>query len=352
MSPWILTRLTSDPGLSSSSALSPDGKLVAYSSDRSLDGAQDLYIKQVAGGQPVRLTSDGAGNTTPNFSPDGSTIVFRSNRSGGGIYEIPAFGGDARLLARGGLNPKFSPDGAQVAYWVGAEHVSAMVPGSGTVWVVPAAGGQPQRVGQNFAAARYPIWSEDGKHLLFVGYTSAKAGERSSLDWWLIAPNGGSAVKTGARDALIHGEAPGAGTTGAAAQTTEPRPGCWFAASTVIFTNPRGDTRNLWEIGISPRTGKATGVPGSLTTGAGNELEPSCAAGGSVAFTNVETRTDIWSLTFDMDHGTAKGALERITQGPALREHSSLSSNGRYIAFASDQSGLLTQPSQLMPISH
>ena len=82
MSPWILTRLTSDPGLSSSSALSPDGKLVAYSSDRSLDGAQDLYIKQVAGGQPVRLTSDGAGNTTPNFSPDGSTIVFRSNRSG------------------------------------------------------------------------------------------------------------------------------------------------------------------------------------------------------------------------------------------------------------------------------
>src|SRR5207244_3979980 len=67
--PWSLTRLTSDAGLSGSPALSPDGKLLAYSSDRSLDGEPDLYIKQVTGGQPIRLTSDGARNRTPDFSP-------------------------------------------------------------------------------------------------------------------------------------------------------------------------------------------------------------------------------------------------------------------------------------------
>ena len=65
--PWKLTRLTTDAGLSGSSALSPDGKLVAYSSDRGLDGEPDLYVKQVAGGQPIRLTSDGAGNTVAGF---------------------------------------------------------------------------------------------------------------------------------------------------------------------------------------------------------------------------------------------------------------------------------------------
>src|ERR1700733_11994889 len=162
---WKVTRLTADPGLSDDAALSPDGKLVAYSSDSSLDGERDLYIRQVAGGQPIRLTSDGEGNAMPDFSPDGSKIVFRSNRDGGGIYEIPAFGGDARPVARDGLNPRFSPDGSQVAYWVGEQGVSPMVPGSGTVWVVPAAGGQPQKVGPNFTSARYPSWSPDGRRV-------------------------------------------------------------------------------------------------------------------------------------------------------------------------------------------
>jgi eukaryotic-like serine/threonine-protein kinase len=338
MPPWTLTRLTSDPGLSGFAALSPDGKLVAYSSDRSLDGAQDLYIKQVAGGEPVRLTSDGAGNTTPDFSPDGSKIVFRSNKNGGGIYEIPALGGDARLVTREGLNPKYSPDGSQIAYWVGEQGVSTMVPGSGTVWVVPTAGGQRQKVGPNFTAARYPIWSADGKRLLIVGYTSAKAGEAASLDWWLVPQNGGEAVKTGAQYALLDGRLPTAATVAAFAQI-EHTPGCW-SANSVILSLLRGDTRNLWEIALSPGTGKMTGAPKSLTTGAGNEVDPACTSMGALAFTNVETRGGLWSLPFDMNHGTAKGAIERITQGPALRQDPWFSNNGRYAAFSSDQSGI------------
>ena len=334
--PWNLTRLSSDAGFSGFSALSPDGKLVAYSSDRGLDGEPDLYVKQVAGGQPIRLTSDGAGNTAPDFSPDGSKIVFRSNRDGGGIYEIPAFGGDVRLLARDGRNPKFSPDGSQVAYWVGSEGVTSVVPGGGAVWVVPVAGGQPQRVGTNFTAARYPIWSPDGKRLLFVGYTSAKANESSSLDWWLVATNGGEAVKTGAYDALIHAGLKG-GTVAVAPNI--PRPGCWSAANTVIFSTANGDAQNLWEIGVSPRTGKLNGALKRLTAGAGNEVDPSSASAGALSFTNIENRRDVWSLPLDLDRGTAKGALERTTQGPAWREHASLSKNGRYLAFASNQTG-------------
>jgi tricorn protease-like protein len=60
-----------------------------------------------------------------------------------------------------------------------------------------------------------------------------------------------------------------------------------------------------------------------------------------LTFTNVETRGDVWSLPFDLDHGTPEGALERITQGPGRREDPSLSGNGRYLALASDQAGQL-----------
>src|SRR5262249_41404318 len=149
--------------------------------------------------------------------------------------------------------PKYSPDGSQVAYWIGSEGVAAVVPGSGSVWVVPAAGGEPQRVGANFTAARYPIWSPDGKHLLFVGYTSAKTYERA-IDWWLVALKGGEVVRTGAYDALIRAGlqmGDSAGNPPAIPIPSVPRPGCWSAANnSVLFSADSGDTRNLWEAGI------------------------------------------------------------------------------------------------------
>lgn len=343
--PWKLTRLTSDSGLSSSPALSPDGKLVAYSSDRNREGEWDLFVQQVAGGQPIRLTSDGAGNTTPDFSPDSSRIVFRSNRDGGGIYEIPAFGGEARLLAREGRDPKFSPDGLQVAYWWGEVNIAPAVPGNGTIWVVPRAGGQPRRVGPGFTSARQPIWSPDGKHLLFTGYTSKAAYDGSSLDWWLVAANGGSAARTGAYDALARAGLKERDSTGNLSSTIPirnvPRPACWLATNnTIVFSTEIGDTSNLWAAGIS-RAGIVNGEFKRLTAGAGNEVWPSCASNGALAFTNLETRTQVWSLPFDLDRGRSTGPLERITEGPSRREYPYLSGDGRYVAFASAQSARL-----------
>lgn len=339
--PWKLSQLTADAGFSDAPAISRDGKLLAYSSDRSMEGERDIYVKQISGGPPIRLTSDGAGNTAPDFSPDASKIVFQSNRDGGGIYEIPAFGGEMRLLARQGLNPRFSPDGSQVAYWVGEPNVASAVPGNGAVWVVPVAGGQPQRIGPNFTNARYPIWSPDGKSLLVMGYTSDKPSESSAIDWWLVPTSGGNAVRTGLHDALFHAGLPSSDpATFLGNYPNVPIPGCWLAgANSVVFSAQSGDTVNLWETTISPRTGKVSGVFRRLTAGAGYEVEPSCASGDALAFANKEMFADVWSLPFDLDRGRPKGVLERITQGPPWREHASLSSDGRYVAFASNQSG-------------
>ena len=327
-----LTQLTRDAGLSNRPALSRDGKLMAYSSDAGRDGGMDLYVRQVAGGQPIRLTTDGAGNTWPDFSPDGSKIVFSSNRGGGGIYEIPAFGGQIRLLARNGLRPRFSPDGSKVAYWIGPEGVVDTVPGAASVWVIPAAGGQPQRVGSGLTAARAPIWSPDGKRLLFIGYTSDKLYDTSSVDWWLAAVDESEKGKTGLHDALIRAGLPAGGF--------HPLPSCWLAdANTVIFSSQSGDARNLWEIGLSPQTGKVIGLPRRLTEGAGIEEDVSCASAGALAFTSRESTSHVWTLPFDLNRGSPAGPSERITQGPGERGFPSLSKNGRVVAFFSNESG-------------
>jgi len=341
-----MIRLTNDSGLSDSPALSPDGKLVAYSSDRAKEGEMDLYVKQVAGGQPIRLTFDGLGNTNPNFSPDSSRIVFESRRDGGGIYEIRAFGDQARLLVRGGSAPVYSPDGSQVAYWVGTTAVNLWIPGAGAVWVIPVAGGPPRQVAPNLTNARRPIWSPDGKRLLFSGYSSARPSDPSAMDWWLADSNGGEAVRTGMHEALVRAGMQGQDSAGNWATTIPtgflPVPGCWSSANSIIFSaDSGGDTGNLWETGISLATGKVSGAFKRVTAGSGNDVGPSCTPGGAVAFASTQIRRDVWILPFDLDGGKSKGALERSTESIARRKYLSLSGDGRSVAFDSAQSGSL-----------
>jgi eukaryotic-like serine/threonine-protein kinase len=339
---WKLTQLTVGPGRSNASAMSPDGKLVAFSSDRDREGQFDLYVNQSAGGDPVRLTFDGNNNTSPDFSPDGSKIVFRSNRDGGGIFIIPAFGSEARLLAHGGADPKFSPDGSQVAYWIGSSHVASVVPGSGTVWVVPVTGGAAYQVGAQFTAARTPIWSPDGTHLLVMGYTSTKSYDRSGLDWWVVPLHGGPAVKTGFFEALTRQRPQVISRVQPYPEPGLPRPSCWPATlNSIVFSIPSGDASNIWETGIEPATGRINGRPTRLTTGEGNEWDPSCSSGDVIAFTSANPRNNIWAAPTDLNKGKALGKLQRLTDDNYVREGISLSRDGQTVVFSSNQSGTM-----------
>ena len=108
-----LRQLTQESGYASMPAISPDGKLVAYASDRAGDAGLDIWVQQLnRGAQPIRLTRDKADDMWPSFSPDGGQIVFVSGREGGGVYVMPALGGDERLLMRSQFQffqPRFLP---------------------------------------------------------------------------------------------------------------------------------------------------------------------------------------------------------------------------------------------------
>jgi DNA-binding winged helix-turn-helix (wHTH) protein len=83
-----LTRLTFDDGLQVGATWSPDGRFVAYSSDRR--GKFDIWVQQVSGGDPVQVTHSPGHNWQPDWSPDGKYIAYRSEGGEGGLFIIPA----------------------------------------------------------------------------------------------------------------------------------------------------------------------------------------------------------------------------------------------------------------------
>jgi len=50
-------------------------------------------------------------------------------------------------------------------------------------------------------------------------------------------------------------------------------------------------------------------------------------------------REDVWVLPIDLNQGKSAGSMKAVTESPAVREHASLSRDGRYVAYASTQSG-------------
>ena len=181
-----LTRATYDAGLTCDSALSPDGKLLAYASDRAGKGNLDIWVQPVNGGDAVQLTRDEADESEPSFSPDGSQLVYRSEQDGGGIYVIGALGGQPRLIAREGRTPRFSPDGKQIAYWTGrGGRLEEFAQQGGRIFVIPADGGEPRQLAAANGYAGSPVWSPDGRQILFA----ARARKLPFLRYnWFVTP--------------------------------------------------------------------------------------------------------------------------------------------------------------------
>ncbi|HJR58272.1 MAG TPA: protein kinase [Vicinamibacterales bacterium] len=278
----VLTPLTRDAGLTTSPALSRDGRLLAYSSDRAGGGTLDIWVQQVAGGTTIRLTDDEADDTAPDFSPDGSQILFQSDRGGGGAYLVSAFGGGAppRLVARGARQPRFSPDGTRIAYWSGAWRGTASNIVSG-LFVVSLAGGEPLRLAPVFRSVKAPVWAPDGRSLLVLGRSTDRAPLEESFDWWWIKLDGSAPVKVGLLST-------------AALRSADVQPSAW-TGDEVLFS----DSQDLWSVHVSQTNGRMLYPPRRLTVSAGAYTSPTIGSDGRIVFASTQNVRVIERATLD-----------------------------------------------------
>ncbi len=340
---WRFSPLSINAGFETTPALSPNGKVIVYSADPSLSGRVDVYLRHLDSSDPIQLTTDGAGNRAPDFSPDGNSIVFQSNRDGGGLYQMPSYGGEAQLVFRGkAYDPKYSPDGKQIAFWTGASSIALPVRGSSAVWTVSVRGGEPRRVATALDSARNPIWFRDGKSILVAGYSSTQALGTDGLDWWKASLDGQQLNRTGLYARLVQNGLQNPDRSKmqkfARQYAWVPSPACWVSGSDEVISSINTDdaNENVWAVGISPRTGDATGTLRRVTQGSAYEETPACGPDGTLAFASVLVKRELWSLPLDVSEQSAAGKLHlvRANEGaPAF------SSDGRTMAFTSDRSG-------------
>lgn len=195
--------VTDFDGLEQAAAISRDGHLVAFLSDR--DGPMDVWVTQVDSGQFHNLTHGSVRELvnpsirTLGFSPDGSLVTFWVRKPGGSsgdtiaTWAVPTLGGEPRPYLEGVAEFDWSHDGSRLAYHT---------PGPGDPLFVTDGNVRPESrpifVASVGLHSHFPLWAPDAGFLYFV---QGELPDR--LDVWRIRPTGGTPERITSQDRQI-----------------------------------------------------------------------------------------------------------------------------------------------------
>jgi Tol biopolymer transport system component/DNA-binding winged helix-turn-helix (wHTH) protein len=321
----VLSRLTFDPGLQSEPTWSPDGRFIAYSSDRG--GNFDIWVQSVGGGNPVQVTHSPAHDWQPDWSPNGKSIIFRSERDGGGLYIVPPLGGYERKISSFGYRPRWSPDSSRILF------VSSALQGGGVryeVYICTPDGAQPQRVWAEFLSRFLTVesiaWHPDGQRISLWATFWMVSLQTVSREFWTVplagAPPLKSEVTTTVNQQLQQ----------AAVEFTRFQ---WAPSGLELYFEglSRG-VRNLWKVTVDPKKLSWIAGPERLTTGLGTDADVAISPDGKkMAFSSRSENTRIWSLPFDARLGQVKGDGQPLTPTGMDASAPELSRDGKKLAF-------------------
>jgi Tol biopolymer transport system component len=100
----------------------------------------------------------------------------------------------------------------------------------------------------------------------------------------------------------------------------------------LLLSGRKGGRTSLWEVSLNPRTFKVTGNPQQLTLGETRDVDPTLAASGTLAYTQLVGALHLWRI----DNASQPGAAvqRKLTEDPSVDISPFISPNGRWLVFS------------------
>ncbi|MGE0100883.1 MAG: winged helix-turn-helix domain-containing protein [Blastocatellales bacterium] len=324
--PRKLWQLTFDTGLEIEPTWSPDGRLIAYSSDRS--GNFDIWVQPVGEGNAIQVTTSPSHDWQSDWSPEGNRLVFRSERDGGGLYVVPVLGGSEHKIASSGYYPRWSPDGTQVLFYSSILRTNtAEIP---RLYIVGLDGKPPREVLTDFLKEFRSFrvaWHPDGRRLSIWGHHL-----QDGNGFWTIQLADGKPVKSEISSSVLQ-------------QLKDS--GIWFVGfqwapegDALYFEGITASVKSLWKVTVDAGTLRWVDGPERLTAGAGLDSDVVISRNGrNLAFTSRIEQTRIWSFPFNATDGKIRDDGKPLTSAGMDAYFPDLTADGQRLAYVTNRAG-------------
>ncbi len=320
-----LAQLSFGEGLEEWPAWSPDGKWLAYVAE--VEGFRQLFVRPASGDAERQLTRNRRDHMQPAWARDGRTIaVVRATGAtgkleptaldgyyveGGELLSVDTDGGGETRLLDDGFHPSYSPDGRSLAF-------DASLAGGHRIWITDTRGRNPRQLTSDSSEAvahTQPRWSPDGSRIVFRRIE----GTKSDI---AVVDMASRAISLLTDDYVLDLD-----------------PGWAPDGKTAYFSSLRGGGLNIWRVAVGT-DGAAGGPAEQLTTGAGEDVQPSVAPDGRrLVFAVRGINSDMWTLPVSPETGRATGQPRPIVATTRVESRGAWSPDGRRFAFNSDRTG-------------
>ncbi len=168
---------------------SPDSQWFYFSSDRLSPGRYNIWrVRTVGRGGLTKITDSPSSvvDTEPAISPDGKLMAFTCYLRGTKLQQIWVANADGTLPTqiRVGKSPSWSPDGLKLVY------VAPDTAGHEKIWVMDADGSLPTQLTTGDHTDQYPVWTPDGKRIVFASNQAVNEEGERNYDIWLTKADG------------------------------------------------------------------------------------------------------------------------------------------------------------------